>query len=161
MVARPVPLVVALLLALASLDGAASEARAQRRVVPGAPLPTADLRIRPQRMPEAGSFQATMLVSGLFGALGTVGGLYAGASLGAAGDEDIDALLAGAFVGDWVGAGFGGAVVSRQPARAFLGAALGILPGLAILRAADGGGGVVLAFVAQGVVTALVTRFGD
>jgi hypothetical protein len=117
--------------------------------------------VRDQGPPDEDSFSGVMVVSALFGGAGAVGGVYAGAAMGGGGEQAIGPAIVSGFVGAWMGAGLGGTVASRRPGRAFLGSALGILPGLAVLKAADDGPGAVLGFVVQGMVTAFVTQVGN
>jgi hypothetical protein len=114
-----------------------------------------------QRVPHPGSFVGVTVVSAIFGGLGAVAGAYVSAGMGPGGDEALGSAIRGALFGAWVGAGLGGTAVSRRPGRAFLGSAVGLLPGVAILHQADDGRGALLGFVVQGMVTALFTQAGS
>jgi hypothetical protein len=114
-----------------------------------------------QQTPDRGSFVGVTVVSAIFAGLGAVGGAYLGAGMGPDGDEALVWAIRGAVVGAWAGAGLGGTAMSRLPRRAFLGSALGVLPGFAILQDADDGRGALLGLMVHGMVTALVTQAGS
>jgi hypothetical protein len=161
---------ISLVLALSTMSASSSEASGQwladlRHTEPQGFVPDSRsdpaILVRDQGPPDEDSFSGVMVVSALFGGAGAVGGVYAGAAMGGGGEQAIGPAIVSGFVGAWMGAGLGGTVASRRPGRAFLGSALGILPGLAVLKAADDGPGAVLGFVVQGMVTAFVTQVGN
>ena len=102
-----------------------------------------------------GRFAATMMVAGMFSALGAMGGL----ALGADGGDQWGPALVGFFGGAWAGAGIGGAVASGRPGAAFAGSAAGLLPAALVLFAGQGSPpSFVLAPLVHGLITAAAAR---
>jgi len=105
------------------------------------------------------SFAAATVLSSLFGALGAVGGAYVGGGM-TNDSEEYGGLIGGAYVGAWLGGGLGGSLTTGRPAQAFLGSAVGLLPATLMVFASEdaGYGTIVLAPLAEGLVTAAFTR---
>jgi hypothetical protein len=116
-------------------------------------------QIPPLQRPADPSFAAATVLSSLFAALGAYGGAYVGSGMNQS-SEEYGGIITGVYVGAWLGGGLGGSLASGRPAQSFLGSAVGLLPAtLMVFASEDGGRGtILLAPLAQGLVTAAFTR---
>jgi hypothetical protein len=115
--------------------------REESQIVPASPAPP--------------DFVAVAVVSGMFGALGFIGGAFLGAGTG---DGEDGNLFAGALLGGWTGGALGATTAGAHPGLALVGSAAGVLIGTAILGEMSTNAAMLAAPLAHGVVTAAIAQ---